>query len=219
MRNLAKAASILLLLVLLGLVGFKAFQKIAVSPVQIFLDKLFKEDVSYQFQSYAAKISAKQNLHVAKLEQVEVIQRTTQTRALWLTLPKVVVRLEVPVEYNFYVPVSIPWKFDRTASGLVVHVPELANATPAANISKMKLEVTAGNFLLNEESAKRKLQQEVHTILIENSIDYREKVRDEAREAIRLFVSSWLLQLSGQESSDLPVRIVFPGEGFPRPRP
>lgn len=218
MRIILKYLTILIVFLSLIFAGVYLVQNSVKSTTQAFLDRLFKEDVTYQFQSYATKISGKQSLYVAKLEQIEIIQRSSQARALWLKLPKVVTRLEVPVEYNFFIPFTTNWRFDRIDNGLTVHVPELVSGTPTANISKMKLEVTSGGFIFNESSAKRKLQQEVHTILIDNSIVYRDRVREQAREAIHQFVTTWLLQLGSKDGASLPVRIVFPGEDAPRPR-
>lgn len=176
------------------------------------LDRLFVEDISDRFQSYATRISGKQNLHVARLDRMETYERTSQARALGIPLPDIVVSLSFPVEYNYHVNLQAPWKFEKRDHMIWVYAPELSGQTPAVHISKMKFETKKGSFFRDEQAVRERLQQELAAKLSENSVALRESVRGEARSSIENFVRTWVRSQFAEAPPDIPIRVVFPGE-------
>lgn len=174
-------------------------------------DDVFVEEISHKFHSYATQVTGKQSLQVAKLQQMEVYERTSKAKTWGISLPDVVVSAEFPVEYNFNVSLIAPWKFERRENELIVHVPEISSQTPAVNVSQIKFKIEKGSILRNEADAKEKLQKELHTFVVDNSILLKDKVRDEARNSIRDFIQNWLSQNTGQSFSQN-IRVVFPNE-------
>jgi hypothetical protein len=201
------------------LVGFSGAMYFNVSrslanlwPNLSFLDQFSSEQITYKFRSYVTKLSGKQSLYVARLEQLEIFERTSHATYFWMRLPDVIAKVEVPVEYNYYVSLQAPWSFERRGNHLIIHVPELSSSAPAANVSLMKLGILKGSFLRDEKSAKENLLKELNGILIENAIAARVKVRAQARLAVKEFVSEWLVKSAPREALDLTIDVRFPDE-------
>ncbi len=176
------------------------------------LDRIFTEDVSDRFQSYATTISGRQSLLVAKLDRMESYERTSTAKALGIPLPEVVVNLSFPVEYNFSVSLQAPWRFEKKDNMIWVFAPELSGQTPAVNVSKMKFEVKKGSFIRNETAVKERLQQELSAYLAENSIKLREDVRSEARSSVEQFVRTWVRSQFAEAPPDIPIKVLFPNQ-------
>lgn len=192
----------------LALIGFQ-IAKLAPSPSNP--PALFSEDISDRFYTYATKVTGKQSLYVAKLQQNEVIERTSYAKALWFDLPSMILKVETPVEYNYYLNLSGGWKFSLDGDLLVVDVPELTNSTPAIDIAKIKFVVSKGSLLRNEKKALEKLQQDLPGLLVDKSIANRDLIRDQARTSAENFVRTWLSQLGGADLNQ-PIKIRFPQE-------
>jgi hypothetical protein len=177
------------------------------------LSRLITEDVNDRFSSYATTISGKQSLQVARLNRMEVYERTSKAQAFGISLPDVIVSVQFPVEYNFNVSLAAPWKFEKRNKVLWVYAPELSSQTPAVNISEMKFEIRKGSFLRNENDVKEKLQKELTGYLAENSILLREQVRSESRKSVEQFVRAWVAsQFADADTQNLPIKVLFPGE-------
>ena len=175
------------------------------------LPALFQENIEYKFYAYATQITGKQRLQVAKLQQVEVIERKSELKAFWIDLPRVVVKATVPVEYGFFIEMNQGWKFQMQGDTLFVDVPTLSNSTPAVDVSQLKFEVVKGSLFRNESESLQKVQSELTGILVEKSIQHRALVKDQARTSIEGFVRGWLSQFT---RSTLPEKIIvrFPDD-------
>ena len=79
-------------------------------------------------------------LQVAQLQSVDSFSRTDSTAIFWdaLQLPDVRVRMEMPVEYNYYLDLDEPWTFDwrEAEQAIVVDAPALRCATPAVDLAR-----------------------------------------------------------------------------------
>ncbi len=171
---------------------------------------MFHENIEYKFYSYATRITGKQRLQVAKLQETEIFERKSELKALWFHLPDVVVRAKVPVEYSFYVDMTQGWKFHREADEVIIDVPELTNSTPAVDIGHLQFDVVKGSVFRNEKEAIEAIQSDLMGLLIEKSIEHRQTVRDEARASIEQFVNGWFAQMTG--AAPQKVRVRFPNE-------
>lgn len=171
--------------------------------------ELFTEDIEDRFQSYAIKLTGRQSLYVAKLQETESIERTSNATALWFDLPTMILKAEAPVEYNYFISLSAPWKFHIVGDTLVVRVPELGSSTPAVDIAKLKFTVEQGSILRNEERALEKMAEDLPGLLIEKAIANREVVREEARTSAEKFIRTWFEMVTHQEYTK-PIKIKFP---------
>lgn len=172
---------------------------------------LYEENLTDKFQAYATRITGKQSLYVAKLEQKEVIERKSNASVLGFDLPSVVVKAEVPVEYNYYVNLSSGWSFKYSNSILYVQVPELTNSKPALDISKLKFFLKKGSFFRSEKEVAQRFQKELPSLLIDRSIGNREIVREQARKSIQEFVDLWIKD-KFQPEGDIVIQVFFPNE-------
>lgn len=175
------------------------------------LDAIFGEHVVDRFYSDAATITGKQALQVAKLRQTEYIERTSDSKAFFVDLPRVVVRAKVPVEYGFFVPMTDGWRFRLENGEVLVGVPELTNGTPAVDVGRLEFDVVKGSLFRNEKAVVENLRSELMGLLTERAIGHRDLARDQARDSIAEFVRGWLARQTGRPVT-APIRVVFPGE-------
>ncbi|MNK01132.1 hypothetical protein D3C87_189260 [compost metagenome] len=188
--------------------GFGFYAKMVTTNL---LPELFTEDIEDRFYAYATQITGKQNLYVARLQQTEVIERSSKAKALWFNLPTMILRAEAPVEYNYFLNLSAGWKFNRDGETFLVSVPELGSSTPAVDIAKLRFVVAQGSLLRNEKAALARLNQELPGLLVDRAIEHRELVREQARESAETFIRTWVAQVTGREFTN-PILILFPGE-------
>lgn len=199
---------------IIGIIAVFCFNTFYLAKNTISLDQLFQENIEYKFYAYATKITGKQRLQVAKLQETEIFERKSEYKAFWISLPDVVVRAKVPVEYNFFVDMTQGWKFQQKSDDEVwVEVPELTNSTPAVDISHLSFDVVKGSVLRNEKEAVEAIQNDLMGMLVEKSIEHRQTVREQARSSIEQFINGWLAQVTGQPPRKLRVR--FAGEPDP----
>ncbi|WP_347358866.1 hypothetical protein [Bdellovibrio sp.] len=172
---------------------------------------LFTEEVTDRFYAYATKITGKQSLYVAKLQQTEVFERTSHAKALWFDLPSIVIKAEIPVEYNYFVNLTAGWRFEKDQATLIVHIPDLTSSKPAVDIAGMKLGIEKGSILRNEKESLQKLAQDLSGLLVDRSIENRVLVREQARKSVQEFVRAWLGVAFNLKDDQL-IEVRFPGE-------
>ena len=219
MRSLATILKIALAVILiLGGAIYYGIHRYQTRPMQNAFPDLFAENIEYRFRSYAISITGKQSLYVAKLQQKESIERTSYATLLWFQLPPMIVKVDVPVEYNYFVNLSGGWHFRIEGDTLVVSVPELGSSTPAVDIANLKMTIAEGGLLRNETKALDKMTKELPGLLIDRAISNREVVREEARKSIESFVRAWTAQVT-HDNFHRPIRIEFPHDSIPSGRP
>ncbi len=171
----------------------------------------YEENLTDKFQAYATKVTGKQSLYVAKLEQKEIIERKSEASVLGFDLPSVVLKVEVPVEYNYYVNLTNGWSFKFSDNVLTVSVPELTNSKPAIDISKLRFILKKGSVFRSEKEVAQRFQKELPSLLIDRSIGNRDLVRDQAKVSIQEFVHLWVKDKFKPEQ-EITIRVLFPNE-------
>lgn len=215
MRSLATIIKIAVLAILVsGAAIFYGIHRYQNRPMQNAFPDLFTENIDYRFRSYAIKLTGKQSLYVAKLQQQETIERTSYATLLWFQLPPMIVKVDVPVEYNYFVNLSGGWRFRVDGDTLVVSIPELGSSTPAVDIANLKMTIAEGGLLRNETKALEKMTKELPGLLIDRAIANREVVREEARKSVEKFVRAWI-ETVAHDDFQRPVRIEFPHDSIP----
>ncbi|MNK92136.1 hypothetical protein D3C87_1122540 [compost metagenome] len=205
------SAKIIITIVILSATFFYAVTRYHSRSVQSAFPELFTEDIEYRFHSYAEKVTGKQSLYVAKLKQTEVIERTSYPKILWVDLPPMIVKVDVPVEYNYFINLISGWSFKALGEGLIVKVPELSSSTPALDIAKLKMTIEAGSLLRNQKNALDKMTQELPGLLVDRAIENRELVREEARKSVENFVRTWIQQVTNRQF-DRAIKVEFPSD-------
>lgn len=175
------------------------------------LTKNFRDETAQtRFMSYATKITPLSRLEVAKLEQVEMFERTSDATVFWnyLKLPQVVVRATLPVEYRYYVEFTDRWNVELKDHVLTVMAPVLDAGTPSANISELQYDVRKGSLFRSETSVAEALRLELTSLLAKRAQENISLVRETARLQISEFATKWL----SSESNHAKVVVRFADE-------
>jgi hypothetical protein len=219
-RSLATIIKITIAVALvLGGAIYYGVHKYQTRPMQHAFPDLFTENIEYRFRSYAIKLTGKQSLYVAKLTQQESIERTSYATLLWFQLPPMIVKVDVPVEYNYFINLSGGWRFQIEGDTLVVSIPELGSSTPAVDIANLKMTIAEGGMLRNETKALEKMTKELPGLLIDRAIANREVVREEARKSAEKFIRAWIATVTPNDDFQRPIRIEFPHDSIPKGPP
>jgi hypothetical protein len=92
-------------------------------------DDFSKRNVVNEFYSYITKLEGTTRLQIASIKSLEKFSKKDQQSILWdlITLPDVVVELEVPVEYNYYIELKEKWEFtwNDIDSSVIVTAPNI----------------------------------------------------------------------------------------------
>lgn len=171
----------------------------------------FSEETQDKFYAYATKITGKQSLYVAKLQQVEVFERKSMAKALWFDLPDIILKAEVPVEYNYYVALGTGWEFVKRDQELLVIIPDLTSSTPAVDLNRLRFDVKKGSLLRNESKPLERFKRELPGLLVDRAIAHRSLVREQARESVMGFIKTWMEQFPDQPTPSA-IRVQFRGE-------
>lgn len=152
------------------------------------------ETAQTRFMSYATMVTPLKRVELAKINQVEIFERSSQPQLFWkrLNLPEVVVRVTVPVEYRYYVDLNQEWKIELNEQTLTVTAPALFAGTPSPDISKLNFEVRKGSIFRNEAKVEAALQSELTGLLEKRAKDSTVLVRETARQQISSLAEQWL---------------------------
>ncbi len=152
------------------------------------------ETAQTRFMSYATTVTPLKRVELAKINQIEVFERSSQPQLFWkrLNLPEVVVRVTVPVEYRYYVDLNHKWKIELKEQSLQIVAPALFAGTPSPNISKLNFEVRKGSIFRNEAKVEAALQSELTGLLENRAKDSSALVRETARLQISSLAEQWL---------------------------
>ena len=177
------------------------------------LSKSFsKEELKYEFKSYLTEVRGLKRLQVAELKQLEVLSQTSRRLVFWskLELPPVVVAVEVPVVYTYFLDLDKAWSFEELDSGdLKVTTPPIEFNQPAADISAMEIRVEKASILRNEKNVTDRILKELSGFLENRAKDHMELVRENSRKQIREVVEAWLLE---EKKFSQSIKIQFPDE-------
>lgn len=186
----------------------KAVQDVVVEQLMEGFDT---ETAQTRFLSYATMVAPLKRLEIAKINQVELFERSSQAKLFWdrLKLPEVVVRATVPVEYRYYVELDHNWQFQTKDKTLYVMAPPPLAGTPSADISKLKFEVRKGSFFRNEVKVVQALQGELTALLEKRATDSAVLIRETARQQIEVVVKDWL---QTEKSEVFEVKVGFADE-------
>ncbi len=157
--------------------------------------KWSREDNQTELKSFLTSINGVQKLQVAELTQFEKITRQSRRKVFWekLELPVVVVSIEIPVTYTYYVDLKKKWSaLEHMEGRWVVVVPDLENNPPAGEISAMNVVVEKASLFRNEESIKNQLMSEMSSYLRMRAEDHKEIVKEQARKELEKMITKWL---------------------------
>lgn len=209
-----KAIVYITLLIFLGVgIYFLVGKLRQATPSQV---ELYNEQITEKFATTIQQLTGKQSLYVAKLQTVEVVERTSAAKALGISLPSVILEAKIPVEYNYYISLSGGWRFEVQDKELRVFPPELTSSRPAIDLSKMQFNIKKGSVLRNQKELMKKFESDIPGFLIERAIQHRDSVREEARKSVEECIRNWILTSMAPLEVER-VRVQFPQDTAPRP--
>ncbi len=152
------------------------------------------ETAQTRFMSYATTVTPLKRVELAKINQIEIFERSSQPQIFWkkLNLPEVVVRVTIPVEYRYYVDLNHEWKIKLKEQSLEIVAPALLAGAPSPDISKLHFEVRKGSIFRNESKVEAALQSELTGLLEKRAKDSSVLVRETARQQISSLAEQWL---------------------------
>ena len=174
--------------------------------------------ITMEFRDYVTEIRGVNRLQVAQLQSVDSFSRTDSTAIFWdaLQLPDVRVRMEMPVEYTYYLDLNEPWTFAwrEAEQAIAVDAPALRCATPSVDLAGMKVEVLEGSVLRDEAAVQERLKAQMPELLRRAAESKVPLVRETARRQTRLFIENWFVKVRFQGAPVKPhvLDVVFADE-------
>lgn len=176
--------------------------------------------ISTSFASYASTLSANQFLQFATLRQIEVFTQTDQatTGFGYLPLPEVIVEAQAPVEYTYYLDLKAKWDFVLTNNVVYVLAPPIRFNKPSLDASEITFEIKKGSVLRDEEQARDNLKKSLTSLAHLRAREHVQLIRETGRRQVTEFAETWLAN-NFADGRKYPVKVFFPGEVTPVPRP
>jgi hypothetical protein len=174
--------------------------------------------ITVEFRDYVTEVRGVNRLQVAQLQSVDSFSRTDSTAIFWdaLQLPDVRVRMEMPVEYNYYLELNEPWTFTwrEAEQAIAVDAPALRCATPSVDLAGMKVEILEGSVLRDEAAVQERLKTQMPELLRRAAERKIPLVRETARRQARLFIENWFVKVRFQGAPVKPhvLDVVFADE-------
>ncbi len=190
----------------LGSVGVQSWVK------NQWVEKWSREESETELKSFINQLSGVQRLQVAELKQHEKVTRKSRKKVFWekLELPIVIVSVEVPVTYTYYVDLKETWSaVEQSPGDWLVVVPDLEFNPPAAEISQLQVKIEKSSLFRNEMEIKNQILSQMSAYLRERAEAHRPLVMEQARKEIQALVKQWLEQ--AQKSNDH-VKVLFLSE-------
>ncbi|MFH1197967.1 MAG: DUF4230 domain-containing protein [bacterium] len=178
-------------------------------------------NVVNEFQSYVTKMEGSNLLQVASVKSLDKFSKTDSQSILWdlISLPDVVVELQIPVEYTYFIDLKEKWVFrwEEVDKSIIVIAPPIQCGAPAVDVSKMEITEKEGSFLRDVEEVKEKLRSELTERLKYIAVEKISLIRETAREETKHFVNNWFVKFYFKDSEFKPEKIViyFSGETLP----
>ncbi len=183
-----------ILFIVIYAVGPSFKKSVETALVDKMVSSFTDETAQTRFMSYATTVTPLKRVELAKINQIEIFERSSQPQIFWkkLNLPEVVVRVTVPVEYRYYVDLNHEWKIELKEQALQIVAPALFAGTPSPDISKLNFEVRKGSIFRNESKVEAALQSELTGLLEKRAKDSSILVRETARQQISSLAEQWL---------------------------
>ncbi len=175
-----------------------------------------REESRTELVSFLSQISGVQKLQVAELKQVERVTRKSRKKVFWekLELPIVVVSVEVPVTYTYFIDLEKKWSaFEEAPGRWVVVAPDLEFNPPAPEISKMLIKVEKSSLFRNEQEIKNQLMAQMSDYLRLRADDHKELAVEKSRKELVSIIKKWLLHHQKNSSS---IEVFFSKEVEPK---
>lgn len=176
--------------------------------------RAFREGtIREEFLSRTSALTGMNRLQVALLRQGETFQRSERDNIAWglISLPKVVVQAQAPVEYTYYVDLRAPWEFRQDGKTVTVLAPPISASTPAIDVSALTFYTLEGSVWRDEHAVRERLRESLTATLSKRARENERLVREIGRQKIAEFVEQWLGERFG-DGRDYTVKIVFPDE-------
>ncbi len=173
------------------------------------------------FRSYITKLEGTNRLQVASIESIDRFSKKDSQSILWnlISLPDVVVELQAPVEYTFFIDLKKQWEFrwEEIDTSIVVIAPALEIGTPAVDVSGMEINEKESSFLRDEDEVKEKLRLELSEKLKYSASDKIPLIREIARKEVRNFIGDWFVRFyfRNLEFSPEKISVYFSNETIP----
>lgn len=185
----------------------KGFIKAGDTAIEI-AEAFQKGTIETIWKDYITKVSGSNYLQVAKLNSVETFTRTDSKTIMWdmIGLPDVIVQLEAPVEFTFYLNLNDQWQFswNEADHGIMILAPEIQYNQPAVDISNMSFTTTKGSILRSEKKVQDQFIQDVTEVLFERAGEKTTLIREIARSETSKFASNWFINLVFKDSNVKP---------------
>ncbi len=154
-----------------------------------------KEEKQVELRSFLTSLQGVQNLQLAELDQVEEFSETSRRKIFWekLELPPVVVSVELPVRFTYFIDLKKPWTVTEKDQEIVVIAPPLEFNRPATDISAIKIHYEKSSMFRNEASVKDRLMKRLSTYLGNRALENKALVRETARRELGQLIEKWLL--------------------------
>lgn len=169
--------------------------------------------VETSFLSYASGVSSGKKLQFATLSQVETFSRRDRASVMWgyLDLPEVVVEVNAPVEYTYYLDLEGSWTLTQSGDTIRVIAPPIEANTPAVDPSEIRYSVRQGSLLRDEEGAMEQLRRTLAELTRLRAAHHVPLVRELGRRKTEEFVATWLAG-NFEDGRDYRVEVVFADE-------
>jgi hypothetical protein len=167
-----------------------------------------KGEVASRWESYVAETEGTNHLQVARLETVETVTRTDKKTLAWdmIILPDLTIRMEVPVEYVFYLDLEGSWEFfwNENEGGITVLAPKIRHNRPAVDVSNLRFTTLEGSLLRREKPVRNRFVRDMTRVLRSKAGEKIPQIRETAREEVRTFVQNWFVALAFPDAPNPP---------------
>ncbi len=169
------------------------------NSTDLFLNKAFENFISQEEQieikSFLTTIHGSQKLQLAELDQIEEFSETSRRKIFWekLELPPVIVSVELPVRFTYYIDLEKEWSVNEGESEIILMAPPLEYNRPATDLSEIKINYKKSSLLRDEESVKNRLFDRLSTYLGNRALENKALVRETARKELHGLIEKWLV--------------------------
>ncbi len=181
--------------------------------------------VKTEFSSSVTTVRGTNRLQIAELEETETFSKTS-SYALWdlIGLPDVVVEIQAPAKFTFFVDLDGEWEFtwDESDQTVTIVAPDIEWNTPSIDVSRMRVTREQGSLMrLDEDDVREKLRKEITSIAEEKARQKVPIIRELARNEIRRFVHNWFTEVWFKDAVIKPHvhEVHFAGEMSPEAYP